>query len=282
MYGENFCLKWNDFESNIRNSFKELRENNNYLDVTLACEDGHQIEAHKIVLSAGSTFFSNIFRKSKHPNPFLYLKGIQKDELEHIIDFLYNGETYVPQEGLDKFLDSSQKLRIKGLQRNQYGHQYSNLQESKPPEPKLYNSFQRVENHKTTAAEDVDDNYYREDNYDTKEVALIRSDENNFVANTVNELDLQIEQMIIRNRGVWECKVCGKACIKKQDIQRHAEGHIEGISHICHICNKSSSTRKALQVHINYYHSQLLDCNICGKIGMTKVVYKQHISTCRI
>ena len=44
---EKFCLKWNDFETNIRNSFRGLREEQNYFDVTLACDDGHQIEAHK-------------------------------------------------------------------------------------------------------------------------------------------------------------------------------------------------------------------------------------------
>ena len=46
---EKFCLKWNDFETNIRNSFRGLREEQDYFDVTLACDDGHLIEAHKII-----------------------------------------------------------------------------------------------------------------------------------------------------------------------------------------------------------------------------------------
>ena len=64
---EKLCLKWNDFETNIRESFRELREDQNHFDVTLATDDGHTLDAHKIILSAGSQFFSNILRKTKHP-----------------------------------------------------------------------------------------------------------------------------------------------------------------------------------------------------------------------
>jgi hypothetical protein len=67
---EKFCFNWTDFEVNIRNSFRGIREEQDYFDVTLACDDGYQIEAHKIILSAGSPFFSEIFKKSKHPNLF--------------------------------------------------------------------------------------------------------------------------------------------------------------------------------------------------------------------
>ena len=48
---EKFCLKWNDFESNVSTAFQELRENRDFFDVTLACE-GNQLEAHKVILAA--------------------------------------------------------------------------------------------------------------------------------------------------------------------------------------------------------------------------------------
>merc|ERR1719186_1395864 len=113
---EKFCLKWNEFETNIRESFRELREELNHFDVTLACDDHHQIQAHKIILSAGSKFFSDILRQTKHQSPFIYLKGIKRVELEYVVDFLYNGEVYLAQEELNKFLETAQDLQIKGLQ----------------------------------------------------------------------------------------------------------------------------------------------------------------------
>ncbi len=46
---EKFCLKWNDFETNISGAFRELREEKDFFDVTLACDDS-QIQAHKVAI----------------------------------------------------------------------------------------------------------------------------------------------------------------------------------------------------------------------------------------
>ena len=100
MVSEKFCLKWNEFEENIRNSFKSFRSEGKLFDVTLATDDGHQIQAHKVILSAGSDFFRNIFSKCIQSSMLVYLKGISRTDLENVTNFLYNGETFVTQEEL--------------------------------------------------------------------------------------------------------------------------------------------------------------------------------------
>ena len=77
MNSDKFCLKWNDFESNLSVAFRELREEKDFFDVTLACEDSSQIEAHKVILSACSTFFKDILKKNPHQHPLLYLRGVK-------------------------------------------------------------------------------------------------------------------------------------------------------------------------------------------------------------
>ena len=52
---DNFCLKWNDFGGNIRESLKKLRSDEALADVTLATEDGRHIKAHKIILFTKSS-----------------------------------------------------------------------------------------------------------------------------------------------------------------------------------------------------------------------------------
>ena len=37
---EKLCLQWNEFKENISSSFRDLREDREFADVTLACEDG--------------------------------------------------------------------------------------------------------------------------------------------------------------------------------------------------------------------------------------------------
>ena len=61
MASEKFCLKWNDYESNLGKSFDEIRNGKDFFDVTLVCEDT-QIEAHKLILGACSIFFKNVLR----------------------------------------------------------------------------------------------------------------------------------------------------------------------------------------------------------------------------
>ena len=50
-----------------------LREDNEFADVTLACEDGQQIEAHKVTLEASSPFFQKLLKRRgiKSENPCL-------------------------------------------------------------------------------------------------------------------------------------------------------------------------------------------------------------------
>ena len=56
---EKLCLQWNDFKENAASAFGILREDNDFADVTLACEDGKQGEAHKVIL-AGQTGRSSL------------------------------------------------------------------------------------------------------------------------------------------------------------------------------------------------------------------------------
>ena len=58
---ENFCLRWNDYEKKYAETFRTLREDEHFADVTLACE-GHAVKAHRIILCACSGYFGHILR----------------------------------------------------------------------------------------------------------------------------------------------------------------------------------------------------------------------------
>ena len=128
---EKFCLRWNDFESNVSSAFREIREEKDFFDVTLACDDDSQIQAHKVIIAACSPFFRNILRKNSHQHPLLYLKGVKYKELISVLNFMYQGEVSlmlvlsagftdclqvnVAQDDLNSFLAVAEDLRVKGL-----------------------------------------------------------------------------------------------------------------------------------------------------------------------
>ena len=118
MGNEKFCLRWNDFESNISVAFRELREDKDFFDVTLACDD-EQIQAHKVILSACSPFFRTVLRRNPHAHPLLYLRGVRFSDLQSVLNFMYHGEVNVAQEELNSFLMVAEELRVKGLTQTQ-------------------------------------------------------------------------------------------------------------------------------------------------------------------
>jgi len=132
MASEKFCLRWNDFESNISTAFRELRDDKDFFDVTLSCDD-EQIQAHKVILSACSPFFRGVLRRNPHAHPLLYLKGVKFSDLTAVLNFMYHGEVNVAQEELNSFLAVAEELRVKGLtQNNQSGNNSSSSSKKEP------------------------------------------------------------------------------------------------------------------------------------------------------
>ena len=143
MESDKFCLHWNDFAANISSSLRELRHEADLYDVTLACEDD-SVKAHKLILSACSPFFRNIFKTWPHSHPLLYLRGIRGSQLTAILNFIYHGEVNVAQEDLKSFLGVAEDLKIKGLTEQKDSHNIniksdggSSSQSSLPPLPPL-------------------------------------------------------------------------------------------------------------------------------------------------
>ena len=129
---EKFCLRWNDFETNVSQAFRELREEKDFFDVTLACED-EQVSAHKVILSACSPLFRGILRKNPHQHPLLYLKGVKYQEMLAVLNFMYMGEVNVAQDDLNSFLAVAEELRVKGLTQGE-GTSSRNSGDREPPE----------------------------------------------------------------------------------------------------------------------------------------------------
>merc|ERR1711892_407680 len=113
MVGEDkFCLKWDDFQFSISQSFQEFRED--LVDVTIFCGK-KKVEAHRLVLCACSAVFKELILKNTATNPSILLFDVELVELYNLLDFMYKGEVSVSQDRLQKFLDLAEKLEVKGL-----------------------------------------------------------------------------------------------------------------------------------------------------------------------
>jgi len=257
---EKLCLKWNDFQENAISAFGTLREDREFADVTLACEDGQQVEAHKVILASSSPFFLNLLRRNKHPHPLIYMRGLKSEDLVAMIDFLYFGEANVYQENLDSFLAVAEELQLKGLMGSGAEEEAEKINmpatKIKPPKPVKQKTFTQ-QNVKT-----LDKSKYVAKVEPTPPLERTVAVTDYTVAADLQDLDDKINSMIVfsenqigRGEKAKACKVCGKEGNMSQ-IKAHIESHhITGVSHTCNICGKTTRSKDAMRMHKRRNHT---------------------------
>jgi len=113
---DNFELKWKDFHANIATSFRGLREDDEFLDVTVACDEDNQLQAHKVILAACSPYFRAMLRKNKTAHPVLIMPdNVRFVDVVSLIDFMYHGEVSVQSEELSSFMAVAKQFKVRGL-----------------------------------------------------------------------------------------------------------------------------------------------------------------------
>ena len=249
--GEKFCLKWNDFESNVSKSFGILRNEEYLHDVTLVCDDNSQVSAHKLVLSACSEYFNTIFRNNTHPSPLICLGGVSSPELRNILHYVYNGEANIFQENLENFLSLAQRLKISGLLQNDDQQEYLKAEKNANAD---YEETLPMVNNSQDSIYLNDENSYNEDlrNIERK-VSLINGDQ--------QEINIKVDEHIetCADRSL-KCLICGKLVnanksgSEKQAMRSHVETHLEGISYQCTFCEKTFRSRNAFNAHKSRKH----------------------------
>ena len=267
---EKLCLQWDDFGINIRKSVESLRTTTDFADVTLACEDGHQIEAHKIILAASSQFFQNILKTNKHSHPLIFMRGVKSEELNAIIDYLYCGETSIYQEDLENFLKIAQELQLDGLGCLQEQDETKddlplNLKDlkSESTETKHDISLPPLQNPKQTKPrKQVRKAHSKRKTTNGIKMKISKS----AMATNEQELDETVKSMMETSENMFPmgqkktkgriCKVCRKEG-HPTDIRRHIEAyHLEGIAISCNFCGKILKSRHTLRHHIKVHHTQ--------------------------
>lgn len=111
---QQFCLRWNNHQPNFISVFSNLLNNETLVDVTLAAE-GRHLQAHKVVLSACSTYFQSLFTVNPCQHPIVILKDVKFSDLKIMVDFMYYGEVNISQDQLPSIIKTAERLKIKGL-----------------------------------------------------------------------------------------------------------------------------------------------------------------------
>ncbi|XP_025262752.1 uncharacterized protein LOC105256480 isoform X2 [Camponotus floridanus] len=114
MFPQQYCLRWKYHHSNLQTMFSQLLERQAYCDVTLACE-GKTLRAHKVVLSACSTYFDTILSQYEEKDPIVIMRDVKFSDIKVLVEFMYKGEINIDHTRLSSLLKTAEDLHIKGL-----------------------------------------------------------------------------------------------------------------------------------------------------------------------
>lgn len=147
-------LVWDNHLENVSNLFQVLYQDNKLVDVTIACRDG-LLRAHKLILSACSPYFERIFNDNPCKHPVIIVRGVQYNEMQMILDYIYKGFIDIPASSLNNLISVASELEIKGFE-NFQNNGYDNLPSNGPSEQfTRYNSEVSIATKRVTATDEA-------------------------------------------------------------------------------------------------------------------------------
>jgi len=303
---EKFCLRWNDFETNISSAFKELKNEQDFFDITLACAGEKQVQAHKVILSACSPFFKTILRKNPHQHPLVYLKGVQYEEVLSVVNFMYHGEVNVAQESLASFLAVAEELQVKGLsQDNTEKTNESSKQLQSMPSRGIEKTKDKPGSSDSSLKQPRTQGVFRQGMINTGDINTRVKTEEPAIIDFEPVEEITAEPMIetvdfpADSSGYdydQDCETLGQAGLYGEDMghgqiadltpdigSQHdfswKSGWNEKKSVSCDICFKTFKSKGSLTNHLGI-HKGLTTCSICQKVFATTSSLNLHMKNC--
>ena len=242
---EKFSLKWNDYQLKGNRALSEFRNTTDLSDVTLITDDKVKFSAHKIILSACSNMFKFIFKDNTHAHSLLYLSSVSSENLQLILDYMYNGEVNLFQEQLDSFLESAQKLEEEGMLGAKADH-FNEEDSSKPIDimQDLDNELEERQIVETECAQ----------RRQIPRTPLNDITKFNVGSLTPEEIEQKTKDLYERKGKVFSCLACEYTTSERANVRMHIEVHFDGLLYTCSICSKEFRSKNSLIKHKSTVH----------------------------
>merc|ERR1712126_241775 len=259
MSQEKYNLNWHTYSDHLRDLLHNMRKLEYLTDVTLVCDDQRQFKAHKIVLSACGTVFKNIIDSLPLNSSVIYLRGIQHQEMESILEFMYLGVATFYQERMKEFLNVAKRLEIKEISKDvEFNDEEEANDEQDAPETTQHQS------------KDKEDDSETDSNVNTKIKSIFHSTNGRFPCDQcekqfTQQINLKTHIKSIHEGVKYPCNQCDYQATQQGSLITHIKSKHEGVKYSCNQCDFQGSKSSNLIRHIKSKHEGVkYPCNQCN------------------
>ena len=256
-------VSWNDFSSSASNTIKNLIYDQDFNDVTIACEDDMQIKAHKVVLSSGSSFFKRVLVKNPHQHPLVYLKGVKYGQLKQMIKFIYLGEIKITETEVNSFIELGKDLEVEGIIDEPANKETI---ETNLPTSCLDTSVKMIEDPVNNVENEVLVPKIEIETEALEEFCDLGSIKDREIKQGIKE---PVSPKVAQKDGIYECKKCEFTSIHWATVRKHKISKHDGIRYKCpqSECEKTFSDTSSLLRHRKATHDGFIyKCETCEKV----------------
>ena len=300
---EKYQLRWKSFVNNLTNTFNNLRADNDFCDVTLVGDDRALVPAHRLVLLSSSQYFKNILKqKQSNSQLVLCLEGVSFNEINDMLDYIYNGEVQISNESLDKFLRIAHRFKLEGLVQNGDMNDQGNIEnllESQSSGPIKTNNCVNVNQSTHTHDQDLTERdpmtnftqHFNEVKYESNRVnpstLLYERLEEQMTCENEDTICTPPEQIETNERkynkemglgkdvqfssGIFESIVAFDETINSSFIKT-------GNTFSCNLCDFTNHRKTQMKQHVEIHmEGEHFSCTVCGKRFRTRESARLHV-----
>ena len=272
-------LEWKGFDPTTGTAFQNLYADQDFTDVTLACEDDARLEAHKVILSSCSDFFSKILRRNPNPHPLIFLQGVSIKDLELLKRFMYLGSTRVNFDQMDNFMEVSKRFLNQPSEKDPpkpvksvKQEKFDNVLETENLAGKLRTEKKEERIGQQENKTDVPSQTYQSSIKSTVlmelsnvlgEVELLTCQQCDFKCESRKSLK---RHMYVKHANIACTEAgCGKILKNRGIWKEHVKNKHVGLTrqYLCDECDYSSKWFSCLQIHKRRHTGNLIQCPHC-------------------
>lgn len=264
-------VNWNDFQPHLIASQHDLFEDTHFADVTLVSDDEKQLKAHKVILSACSSFFRNMLVSNPHVHPMIFMKGVKHKQLKDLLQFMYCGETRIFDDQIDEFISIAQDLKIKELSSKVALDKPDDIVDKREHSDPLSNN----PDDENQSEELTDSSLCKTSDQSFLEISVAHEDQEEVIDSvesyskeqetSLTSTEEKPKDVIISGNGFFNCNLCHTVLSSRGCLKMHMQSIHEGIRYPCDLCEYKASKLGNLRRHKLVMHQDpKYFCDSCG------------------